>query len=427
MRGSAWTIGGHAASQILRFANNITLTYLIAPDLLGLIGIVHVLLAGLHQLSDFGVGPAIIQNSGGDEQSFRDTAWTLHIVRGAILWALTFPLGPLLAWFYANEPGAEQLTWLVPVVGLSALLTGLHSMAPYALNRQLRLRPLVMLDVGTQLLGCGVGIVWAVLDPGLAALIAAVLVAQVVYTIGSHCLGIECHLRWDPSAAAVLVRFGRWVWMSTTLTWITSAIDRLLMPTMVSFDGLAIYQVALMVAAAGPEVAHLLGSRVLFPALSALLRRGDPAFHDKLLRARIALLLPTVSGLLLLSLCGEWLIHLIYPAAFDDAGWMLRLLAAAAIPQMLIASSWYVFLALGFPAVMMGLQAAKLLLKGSAMLLGNHLGGPYGVIVGLVVAEALHYPFVAIALHKCGILQLRLDLPVVIVSGAVLGLGFALW
>jgi O-antigen/teichoic acid export membrane protein len=425
LRGSAWTLGGHAAGQLIRFANNIALTHLIAPELIGLIGIVNVLLVGLHQLSDFGVGPAIIQNSRGDEQSFRDTAWTLHVTRGATIWLLTFPLGPFLAWVYSAEPGAQHLLWLVPTVGTTALIGGLHSTAIYSLNRQLRMRPIVLLDVGSLLICCAVGLCWAYLDPSLWALVAGVLCYQVTHTVGSHLLGTRNRLCWDRGAAAAVARFGRWIWLSTLFTCVATQIDRLVMPAILHFDGFALYQVALMIAGAVPEAAHLLGLRILLPALSDLVRRQDPTFGARLRRARLLMVLPAVGALLALSFGAEALIHALYPDRFHDAGWMLRLLAIAAIPQVLTASSWYALFAMGTSFVPMCLQAAKLVVKAAGMTLGYHVGGAHGVIVGLLVAEGAHYAIVAAVWRRYGLFHPQLDLPVLL--GGAIAVGVTCW
>ena len=425
LRGSAWTLGGHAAGQLIRFANNIALTHLIAPELIGLIAIVHVFLTGLHQLSDFGVGPAIIQNSRGDEQSFRDTAWTLHATRGALIWLLTFPLGPLLAWIYSADPGASHLVWLVPTVGATALIGGLHSTAIYTLNRHLRMRPIVLLEVGSLLICCAVSLCWAYLDPSLWALVAGVFCYQVIYTAGSHLLGTRNRLCWDRGAAAAVARFGRWIWLSTLFTWMATQVDRLAMPAILDFGGFAVYQTAMMIAGAVPEGAHLLGSRILFPALAELVRRQDPTFGERLRRARILMVLPAAGVLLALSFVGEPLIRLLYPDRFHDAGWMLRLLAVAAIPQVLTASNWYALFAMGTSFVPMCLQAAKVLLKAAGMTLGYHLGGAQGVIVGLVIAEAVHYPIVVAVWRRYGLFHPQLDVPVLLCSA--IAVGATLW
>lgn len=425
LRGSAWILGGLAAGQLIRFANNIALTHLIAPELLGLIAIVHVLLTGLHQLSDFGVGPAIMQNSRGDEQSFRDTAWTLHVMRGAAIWLLTFPLGPMLAWFYSANPGAEHLVWLVPAVGTTALIGGLHSTGIYTLNRRLRMRPAVILEVGSLLIGCAVGLCWAYLDPSLWALVVGALCYQAMHTLGSHLLGTRNRLCWDRGALAAVARFGRWIWLSALFTWMAGQIDRLAMPSLLRFEGLAVYQAALMFAAAVPQAAHLFGLRILFPALSELVRRQDPAFGASLRRARLQMVLPAVGALLVLSFGGEALVQLLYPDQFHDAGWMLRLLAVAAIPQVLTVSNWYALFAMGTSFVPMCLQAAKLVLKAAGMTLGYHLGGAHGLIVGLVIAEAAYYPIVVAVWRRYGLFHPQLDLPVLL--GGAIAAGATFW
>jgi O-antigen/teichoic acid export membrane protein len=344
-----------------------------------------------------------------------------------VLWLLTLPLGPLLAWLYAGEPGAATLHWLVPTVGTTVLIAGLHSTAVYRLNRHLHLRPVVLLDLGAQIAGCTVGLACAWFHPGIAALVAGVLVHQVVYTAGSHLLGTRNRFRWDREAAAAVIRFGRWIWLSTMLTWVAMQTDRLVMPKLLGFDGLAVYQVALMIASAVPEAVHMVGSKVLFPALSDFVRRRDPALNARLQKARAAIVLPAVGALLTLSLFGEPLVHLLYPRAFRDSGWMLRLLAAAAIPQALTASSWYAFFAIGRAKVPTLLQAAKVVVKVGAMVLGFRLDGARGVILGLVVAELLHYPFVACALRRHGLLNLRFDALVLAASALSVATGLWLW
>jgi O-antigen/teichoic acid export membrane protein len=418
LRGSAWTLGGHAAGQLIRFANNIALTYLIDRELIGLIAIVHVFLTGLYQLSDFGVGPAIIQNARGDEQDFRDTAWTLHVMRGAAIWVLTFPLGPLLAWIYSADPAAHHLVWLVPTVGTTALIGGLHSTAIYTRNRHLDMRPIVILEVGSLLICCAVGLCWAYLDPSLWALVAGVLCYQVTHTVGSHLLGTRNRFCWDRGAAAAVARFGRWIWLSTLFTWMAAQVDRLAMPAILHLDGFAVYQAAMMIAGAVPDAAHLLGSRILFPALSDLVRRQDPTLGARLRRARLLMVLPAVAALLVLSFGGESLIRVLYPHQFHDAGWMLRLLAVGAIPQVLTASSWYALFAMGTSFVPMCLQAAKVVLKAAGMTFGYYSGGAQGVIGGLVIAEAVHYPIVVAVWRRYGLFHPQLDLPVLL-GGAI--------
>lgn len=157
IRGSVWTLAGYGASQILRFGSNLILARLLVPEYFGLMSLVNVFIIGLHLFSDIGLGPSIIQNKRGDDPDFLNTVWTMQIIRSVFLW-----LGSvLIAWpvskFY-NEP---QLFLLLPVVGLSTLISGFGSTAPFTLNRHIALGKLAIFELGGQVISVIVMIVWA--------------------------------------------------------------------------------------------------------------------------------------------------------------------------------------------------------------------------------------------------------------------------
>ena len=85
LRASAITMGGFVASQALRLASNLVLTRLLFPEAFGLMALVTVFVMALVMLSDIGTGPAIMGSRRGDDPAFLDTAWTIQILRGAIL------------------------------------------------------------------------------------------------------------------------------------------------------------------------------------------------------------------------------------------------------------------------------------------------------------------------------------------------------
>ena len=115
MRSSAWTIFGFVASQGIRFGSNLILTRLLFPEAFGMMALVTVAMVGLGNFSDIGTGPAIAYNRRGDDPDFLDTAWTLHVIRGVLLWLATCAL----AWPFARFYGEPMLAQLLPVAGLS--------------------------------------------------------------------------------------------------------------------------------------------------------------------------------------------------------------------------------------------------------------------------------------------------------------------
>ncbi|HVH04697.1 MAG TPA: oligosaccharide flippase family protein [Myxococcota bacterium] len=142
-RGSMMELLGFGGSQVLRLAGNLVLSRLLFPEAFGLSAIVSVFLTGLQLLSDVGLEPSVVQNERGAERRFLDTVWTFQIARGIALAVMAVALAVPAAALY-REP---QLAPLMAVAALSPLLAGFNSTSIYVLRRDLRLGPLVALEV----------------------------------------------------------------------------------------------------------------------------------------------------------------------------------------------------------------------------------------------------------------------------------------
>ncbi|HEY0869143.1 MAG TPA: oligosaccharide flippase family protein, partial [Acidothermaceae bacterium] len=143
--GAMWAVGGLGATQVIRFASNLVLTRLLFPEAFGLMSLVQVFLAGLHMFSDVGVTPAIIQSNRGNDPRFLNTAWTIAVVRGCLLWVAACILAYPASIFY-REP---MLLRLMPAVGFTAALSGLNSTKLATANRELSLKRITIIDLSS--------------------------------------------------------------------------------------------------------------------------------------------------------------------------------------------------------------------------------------------------------------------------------------
>lgn len=95
MRGAVISLGGTAGHQVMRLLSNLALTRLLFPEAFGLMALMQTFMIGLQMFSDIGLRPSIIQNPRGEEPDFLNTAWTLQVARGVVLWlgacALAWP------------------------------------------------------------------------------------------------------------------------------------------------------------------------------------------------------------------------------------------------------------------------------------------------------------------------------------------------
>lgn len=428
IRGSAWSVGGYATSQGLRFAGNLVLTRLLFPEIFGLMSLLTSLLVGLAMFSDVGIGPAIVQRAEGDDPRFLRTAWTVQVLRGVLLWIAACVLAKPLALFY----GEPRLAWAIPLIGLSPLLLGFEATSTYALQRRLRWERLTMVEVGSAGLGIAATVAFAAAHraaygpnhPGaLWAVIAGGLVGSSCRVLLSHLAlpGIRHRFLLDREHARSLFAFGRWIFVSTLLTFLVGQSDRLLFGKLVPFDVLGVYGIAAALAMLPAEAVQRLGSMVLFPTLSRM--SGQDDFAGAFARARLPLVVGGAGIASGLIAAGPLIVALLYDPRYAAAGWMLQVLAISAWFQILESTNSAATLATGRVNVLAANRAAKLASMIVFLPAGFHLAGFPGALVGLAASDVVKYGASLWGLRQRRLRTLALDAGFTLCVAAVASAG----
>ena len=171
---------------------------------------------GLAMFSDVGIGPSLVQHPRGSETAFRNTAWTIQVVRGALLtlvcWLLAAGLWSYSHWLHWPLSGvyaSPQLPGLVAVLGLTALFSGFNSTSLFVANRQLILGRLVSLDLCIQAFTIIVMVVGAWIFRSVWALAIGSVMAGAIKMVASHRIvpGHRDRLHWERARRPGLVRF----------------------------------------------------------------------------------------------------------------------------------------------------------------------------------------------------------------------------
>lgn len=277
LTGSLWTLGGYGTGQILRLGSHLILAWLLTPQIFGLMALVKVVQQGLNMFSDVGIKPAIIQNKRGDDPEFLNTAWSIQILRGISLWICACILAwPFAALFARNDPAAWQLVSLLPVTGFVAVFEGFNSTALATLNRNLHLGRMTILELSTQIVSLTVMVIWALIQPSVWAMVAGGLAAAAFRMILSHFIvrGHKVRLGWNRQCVGELFKFGKWIFLSTVLTFLALNLDKLILGNLLTLDDLGLYSIAFVFAKVALYVCTRLGVTVLFPVYSKY--REDP-------------------------------------------------------------------------------------------------------------------------------------------------------
>ena len=394
LKGTIWTIIGFGASQVLRLGSNLILARLLLPEFFGLMALVSIFLIGLDLFSDVGLGPSIIQNKRGDDPDFLNTAWTIQVMRGIVLW-----LGSLLiAWpvsYFYNEP---QLLWLIPIVGLTTLIHGFDSTALLTLNRQLAVRKLAIFELAGQIITLTVMVVWAWFDRSIWALVVGNLVSAIYQLVWSHRLLPHQPNRfaWDKEAAQKIFTFGKWIFFSTALTFLASQADRLILGKLLSPTVLGLYGIAYTFADVPRQVIVALSGKVIFPAFSKLANLPRETFRAKILKNRTPILLALAAGLPILISFGDYVIFILYKKEYYEAAWMLPIIALGIWHTTLYSTMSPALLALGKPIYNTLGYLFTLIGIVTFLLIGYHLMGIKGAVMAVAVGDL---PFYAVTMY----------------------------
>ena len=424
MAGGLWTVFGFGGTQVIRLVSNIVLAQVLLAGDFGLMGKVNVILMGLLMFSDIGIGPALISSKRTDA-AFLNTAWTIQVARGFLLWgaasALAQPLSVLL-----NEP---MLVSVLPVVTATAAIQGLQSSNWFSANRTLAVRSMMGIEVGMVLVLTATMVFWAYgIEASVWALVAGNLAGSAFQTVMSHTLpGVRNRFHIEREAAGELIRFGRWLFVSTVITFFAMQIDKLLLVRFTTTQTFGVFYIGMQLANLAPTLALKVAHMVGFPAISEVFRERPREFRRAFLRVQAVTLIPVHAALLGMIVFGPSLFYLAYPVSYWGAGWIVQVISLNAALQLLNTSYGNAFMATGRTALNMKISLVQVVATSASVLVGYALGAETGFLLGLAVCQHAAYPLTAAIARSAGVWQMKFDLVLVSATTllAVVALGLA--
>jgi len=418
LKGSMWTLLGHGANLGLRFASNLILTRLLFPEAFGLMALTQTFLIGLEMFSDIGIVPSIIQNKRGDEPDFLNTAWTVQVVRGVVLWLCACIIAIPVASFN-QEP---MLMQLLPASGLIVLINGFKSTKWATSNRNLVLARITAIELVSYIIALIVMISGALITRSVWALVIGSVVGSVAEVIASHLLikGEGNRFHWDPTAFQSMQQFGRWIFINTILGFLSSRGEFLVFGRLLGISTVGIYSLAFNLSRVFNELVIQISGKVLFPSYAELVRERPENLYSALRKSRLLILGAGWSVALFLVIIGKPLIDVLFDDRYSEAGWMLQVLSIGVMFNILNTSYDGILLSMGKAFMITRLMVIAVSLKFIAILVGFYLAGKSGVIFGVAGAELLFYPFVAITFFRISLWQSEIDIPFLCASVLVM-------
>jgi O-antigen/teichoic acid export membrane protein len=401
IHGSVWTFAGYGSSQLMRFGANIILTRLLFPRAFGQMALINVLMQGLQMFSDLGIGPAIIKHNRTHDPEFFNTAWTMQVIRGVVLWLVACAMAAPVAMFYQTP----MLTTMIPVAALTALIAVFSSTKLYIEGRELRLARLVGIELLTQIVSIFVMILLAKYWGSVWALVLGGLVGTLLKTLLSHIAlpGMTNRFCWDRPSAHKLYHFGRWIFVSTLFTFLAMQSDRLLLGRLIPLEMLGVYSIALGMVSIGIGVFEQFTNRILMPAMAHFRRESRHRFNDVVLKSRNLILSAAAVAVANVILMAPTLFDWLYDARYHEAGRISQWLGFGLWFTLLQRTSQASLLAAGRSKALALANAVNCFVTIVAAPLGFHLWGLEGFIGGWTLGNLAAVLIVDTALARDGI------------------------
>jgi O-antigen/teichoic acid export membrane protein len=276
----------------------------------------------------------------------------------------------------------------------------------------LSVKQLAIYELSGQVISLAVMLIWAVLYPSVWALVGGSLSSSIFHLIRSHQLnkGKPNRLTWDRSAVRELIGFGKWIFISTVMTFLANQSDRLILGKLFSLEMLGVYGIAFALADMPRSLLLAVSNKVIFPTYSRMTELPRSEFRQKILRNRQPILLVLAVGLAIFISFGNLLVSFLYDDRYAAAGWMLPLISLGTWPLMLTQTIDPVLFAIGKPRYNAFGSFLSFLFYAIGIPMGFSLYGAVGAVVSVAVSNIPIWILVSYALWREQISAFRQDI-----------------
>lgn len=424
--GSFWVTVGFGSQKALQLASNLILTRLLFPEAFGLMALVNVFIVGVAMFSEMGIRPALIQARNTDNPRLLNTAWTMQIIRGSVLWAVLCALAYPASHFY----GEPVLAPLLCVCGVVAFVSGFRSIDFILAERELKLKQVMLIKLCGQLTGITAMILLALTYKSVWALaIGTICGAAIEMLLGHVILRNHRHrLCWDSEFVKQIFHFGKWVFWSTIFTFFSGQGVRLIEGRFVDTETLAMIAIAGTIAWMFGELIERFMSNVLFPTLSRINREEPAKFASILLRLRTRIMFAAVPLFGVVSLLSVFIIDLLYDDRYAFAGQVLAILAINSAIRTMPQIYQSALLAQGNTRLHFMTVGTLAFSNIAGLILGYYSAGVLGMLIGSGIGYLAGYCITLGFIRRSGWMSVKWELffLLVIASFALLSFNFHL-
>jgi len=189
IRSFAWKLLERFGNQSVLLVVQIVMARILLPADFGMLAIMIVFIGILNCFVQSGLNTALIQAKEVTEKEY-STVFIVSFLIAIILFGVLFFASPYIAYFY----DMPQIVWPLRILGLSLLVNAYYSVQTAKVTRDFELKKLFSSTIVAVLLSGTAGILLAIFNWGIWALVAQQVLLQLC-----SCLCLHFQIDWKPS------------------------------------------------------------------------------------------------------------------------------------------------------------------------------------------------------------------------------------
>lgn len=414
--GLAWQGSGRFVERALRFAANLLLARLLAPEDFGAFAAILFPLAAVDALAHLATGPMIIHSDRGESPAYLRTVLAVGVVRGLLLALVMLALAPVMA-AYFERPDLMPLFLLAAV---QPFIDGLQSPAIHVLARRLRFGLLSFQRVGAALTGAIASLLLVVSDPTVWGLLYGQLIG----------VGVGCALSWVIAPMSPLPTLDRDAWLeirgwalrsagTPVLIMLVAQAPPLLIGRLDSLDALGVFSMNTRLAEFPVYLTLAVAGAVLIPAYSALKNEPD-RLRSAWLNAWTGITLVAAPIAVLVAWTGDALPAIVWGERYASSAPLMPILALNGLLSSLLAVTGPLFWGVGRPSIDRTMQAVRVVaVFALGFLLVGAMGLPgvaWALTAGLLCALLVAVPRALSIVGASPLVLLRASTPAILLA-----------
>jgi O-antigen/teichoic acid export membrane protein len=266
VKGGFWVFFLRIVNRGFSLIRLIILARILSPNDFGLMGIALLTMSTLETFSQTGFQAALIQKKE-DIKSYLNSAWTVLILRGFILFTILYFIAPYAAIFF-DAPEAKTI---IQVIGFSILFQAFTNIGVTYFKKELEFNKEFIYQFSGTLADFVVAVSAVLILRNVWALVLGLLAGNIVRCFVSYSVHpYRPHLSKDLGKAKELFGFGKWIMGSSILLFLITQGDDIFVGKLLGTTALGFYQLAYRISnMPATEITHVI-SQVTFPAYSKL-------------------------------------------------------------------------------------------------------------------------------------------------------------